>query len=165
MKIDGACHCGLITYEAEIDPEQVEVCHCTDCQSLSASAFRVVVPAPADKFSLSGEPTVYVKTAESGARRIQTFCPDADRRFTQQPRIRRPRRITSESEQFGSATNSRRNFSTGLDLPSHGSRISRRYHELESSRAVVATVTFYTAALSSHRHGTTAKSGPHLIRQ
>ena len=24
MKIDGACHCGLITYEAEIDPEQVE---------------------------------------------------------------------------------------------------------------------------------------------
>ena len=30
MKIDGACHCGLITYEAEIDAEQVEVCHCTD---------------------------------------------------------------------------------------------------------------------------------------
>ena len=60
MKIDGACHCGLITYEAEIDPEQVMVCHCTNCQSLSASAFRVVVPAPADKFSLSGEPTIYV---------------------------------------------------------------------------------------------------------
>ena len=75
MKIDGSCHCGLITYEAEIDPEQVEICHCTDCQSLSASAFRVVVPAPADKFSMSGEPTVYIKTAESGARRIQTFCP------------------------------------------------------------------------------------------
>jgi hypothetical protein len=75
MKIDGSCHCGLITYEAEIDPEKVVVCHCTDCQSLSASAFRVVVPAPADKFSLSGEPTVYVKTAESGARRVQAFCP------------------------------------------------------------------------------------------
>ena len=75
MKIDGACHCGLITYGAEIDPEQVEVCHCTDCKSLSGSAFRVVVPTPADKFSLSGKPTFYVKTAESGARRIQAFCP------------------------------------------------------------------------------------------
>jgi hypothetical protein len=75
MKVDGACHCGLITYEAEIDPEQVRVCHCTDCQSLTGSAFRVVVPVPADKFSLSGEPTVYVKTAESGARRVQAFCP------------------------------------------------------------------------------------------
>jgi hypothetical protein len=75
MRIDGACHCGLITFEADIDPEQVEICHCTDCQSLSASAFRVVVPAPAEKFSMKGEPSVYVKTAESGARRVQTFCP------------------------------------------------------------------------------------------
>jgi hypothetical protein len=75
MKIDGSCHCGLITYEAEIDPEQVEVCHCTDCQIFSGSAFRVGVPVPADKFSLSGEPTVYVKTTERGTRRIQTFCP------------------------------------------------------------------------------------------
>jgi len=75
MKIDGSCHCGLITFQAEIDPEKVMVCHCTDCQSLSASAFRVVVPATADNFSLSGEPTVYVKTAESGARRAQAFCP------------------------------------------------------------------------------------------
>jgi hypothetical protein len=75
MRIDGACHCGLITYEADIDPENVRVCHCTDCQSLSGSAFRVVVPVPADKLALSGEPTVYVKTAESGARRVQAFCP------------------------------------------------------------------------------------------
>jgi hypothetical protein len=75
MKIDGACHCGLITFQAEIDPEKVRVCHCTDCQTLTGSAFRVVVPVSADKFSLSGEPTVYVKTAESGARRAQAFCP------------------------------------------------------------------------------------------
>jgi hypothetical protein len=26
MKIDGRCHCGYITYEAEIDPEKVMVC-------------------------------------------------------------------------------------------------------------------------------------------
>ena len=41
MKIDGSCHCGNITYTAEIDPENVGLCHCTDCQTLSGSAARV----------------------------------------------------------------------------------------------------------------------------
>jgi hypothetical protein len=75
MKIDGGCHCGAIAYEAEIDPAQVEICHCTDCQTLSGSAFRTVVPAPEEKFRLlKGAPKIYVKTAESGAKRAQAFC-------------------------------------------------------------------------------------------
>ena len=32
MKIDGGCHCGYITYEAEADPANAMICHCTDCQ-------------------------------------------------------------------------------------------------------------------------------------
>ena len=43
MKIDGTCHCGNITYQAEIDPDQVYICHCTDCQTISGSAFRWAV--------------------------------------------------------------------------------------------------------------------------
>jgi hypothetical protein len=39
MKIDGRCHCGYITYEAEIEPEKVMICHCADCQTLSAPHF------------------------------------------------------------------------------------------------------------------------------
>lgn len=77
MRIDGSCHCGLIRYEAEIDPDKVVVCHCTDCQRLSGSAFRAVVPAPADTFKLlTGKPKIYVKTAESGTERAQAFCPE-----------------------------------------------------------------------------------------
>ena|SRR5438874_10529765 len=76
MKIDGGCHCGYITYEAEVDPAQTTMCHCTDCQTLSGSAFRTVVRTPENSFKiLSGEPTVYVKTAESGNKRAQAFCP------------------------------------------------------------------------------------------
>jgi hypothetical protein len=76
MKIDGSCHCGAITYEAEVDPERVQVCHCSDCQTLSGSAFRTVVPAIDGSFRLlSGTPTTYVKTAASGNRRAQVFCP------------------------------------------------------------------------------------------
>ena len=41
MKIDGECLCGDVAYEAEIDPENVGLCHCTDCQTLSGSAFRI----------------------------------------------------------------------------------------------------------------------------
>ena len=39
MKIDGGCHCGYITYEAEIDADKTLICHRTDCQTLSGSAF------------------------------------------------------------------------------------------------------------------------------
>lgn len=75
MKIDGGCHCGAIAYEAEIDPEMVGICHCTDCQTLSGTAFRVSIFAPEEKFRLTrGTPKVYVKTAESGAKRAQAFC-------------------------------------------------------------------------------------------
>jgi hypothetical protein len=77
MKIDGGCHCGAIAYEAEIDPEMVSICHCTDCQTLSGTAFRVVVFASDEKFRLiRGTPKAYVKTAESGNKRAQAFCAD-----------------------------------------------------------------------------------------
>ena len=77
MKIDGGCHCGFITYEAEADPEQTTICHCTDCQMLTGSAFRTTVRVKAEEFQLrSGEPNVYLKTtAESGRKLVQAFCP------------------------------------------------------------------------------------------
>jgi hypothetical protein len=78
MKIDRRCHCGKITYEAEIDPDAVSVCRCTDCQRLAGSAFRVNVPAAANRFKLCGELMSYIKikTADSGNLRRHTFCGD-----------------------------------------------------------------------------------------
>ena len=77
MKIDGRCHCGFITYKAEIDPCKVLVCHCTGCQSLSGSAFRTVAFADSDTFTLlTGELKMYVKLADSGVERAQMFCPE-----------------------------------------------------------------------------------------
>jgi len=76
MKIDGGCHRGYIKYEGEADPEKTTICHCMDCQHLSGSAFRTVVRVAGDTFKIiAGEPTIYVKIAESGARRVQGFCP------------------------------------------------------------------------------------------
>jgi hypothetical protein len=65
-----------------VDPETVGVCHCTDCQSLTGSAFTTSVPAAKDAFILlAGKPKIYVKTAESGARRAQAFCPECGSRI------------------------------------------------------------------------------------
>jgi len=77
MKVTGRCHCGQIGYEAEIDPNQVRICHCTDCQTLTGTAFRTTVPSLPGSFVLtSGTPKIYVKTAESGNKRAPAFCPE-----------------------------------------------------------------------------------------
>jgi hypothetical protein len=77
MKVQGSCHCGQVTYEAEVDPEKVNLCNCADCQMLTGSVFRVSVQAPAATYRLlSGKPKVYVKTADSGTRRRHSFCPN-----------------------------------------------------------------------------------------
>ena len=77
MNVSGRCHCGAISYEAVVDPAKVGLCHCTDCQTLTGSAYRATVPASAETFTLRGTPPkIYVKTAESGARRAHAFCPE-----------------------------------------------------------------------------------------
>jgi len=77
MHVHGACHCGYITYEADIDPNGVRICHCTDCQTLTGSAYRVNVQSRKQDFKLlSGKPKLYVKTAESGTKRAHGFCPE-----------------------------------------------------------------------------------------
>ena len=74
MKINGGCHCGAIAYEAELDPSRVGICHCADCQALSASAYRTIAVVDGDSFQLTGKPREYVKVGDSGNRRVQAFC-------------------------------------------------------------------------------------------
>lgn len=78
MKIDGKCHCGKIAFEAEVDPNAVAICHCTDCQTLTGSVYRANLMAPAAGFKLlSGQPKIYIKTtADSGTPRAHAFCGD-----------------------------------------------------------------------------------------
>lgn len=75
MKVDGGCACGAIKVEAEADPEKTQLCHCTDCQTATGTAFRVSVPVPGATLKLTGTPATYLKTtADSGNPRVQGFC-------------------------------------------------------------------------------------------
>jgi len=77
LQVEGGCHCGAIRFAAQVDPERVTLCHCTDCQQLSGGPYRATVPAPAATFRLTaGDPRSYIKTADSGARRRHAFCGD-----------------------------------------------------------------------------------------
>ena len=76
MEIDGSCLCEAVTWRANIDPQRVGICHCTQCQTNGASAFQWMVQVPAQDFELlTGELKAYVKTAESGNERALSFCP------------------------------------------------------------------------------------------
>ena len=77
MRVTGACHCGAIAFEAEVDPGTVRICHCTDCQTMSGSLFRANIQADGETFRVvRGTPKTYVKTADSGNQRAQAFCGD-----------------------------------------------------------------------------------------
>jgi hypothetical protein len=75
MNVQGSCHCGAIRFRGLVDPASVAICHCTDCQKLTGTAYRVSVPARRTDFELQqGEPAVYIKVGDSGAKRAQAFC-------------------------------------------------------------------------------------------
>ena len=73
--ITGGCHCGAIAFEANINTNNVLICHCIDCQKLSGTAFRtVVVSEPNGVNFTKGKVKEYIKIAESGNERAQGFC-------------------------------------------------------------------------------------------
>ena len=75
MKVNGGCLCGAVTYEAEIDPDRVAICHCHDCQINSGTAFGVVASVTENRFKLlSGTLKEFEKVAESGRARQLSFC-------------------------------------------------------------------------------------------
>ena len=75
MQVHGSCHCGAIAFEADADPARVTICHCSDCQNLTGSAYRVTVAADAGGFRLlRGTPQIYFKHGDSGNKRAHSFC-------------------------------------------------------------------------------------------
>lgn len=75
MHITGACFCGAVGYEAELDENRVSICHCRDCQIFSGSAFRMSSVVPVSDFRFTdGQPKYFDKRADSGAIRRLAFC-------------------------------------------------------------------------------------------
>ena len=75
-QIVGGCLCGKVRYSSDADPVFVGVCHCTDCQKFSGSAFAAVVGVPEAAFSVQGKLATYSKTGDTGKSVERRFCPE-----------------------------------------------------------------------------------------
>ena len=94
MRITGGCFCKKIRYTANIDPKTVTICHCTDCQINSGTAYGVVVGVTNGEFILEdGELTYFEKIADSGARRSLAFCSTCGTRIYAKPADGKPGRF------------------------------------------------------------------------
>ncbi len=67
--------CGEIRYEFQGEPVVSFICHCTDCQQFTGSVFAAALFFPRESFRiLSGTPTKFAVTAESGKKVEREFC-------------------------------------------------------------------------------------------
>ena len=86
MRVTGGCFCSAIRYEAEVDENMVIICHCTDCQINSGTAYGVVVSVINGKFNLvKGKLSFFQKIADSGAKRDLGFCSNCGTRIFAKP--------------------------------------------------------------------------------
>jgi hypothetical protein len=74
--INGGCLCGLVRYRTGAEPIFVGVCHCTDCQKFSGSAFSAVVAAPKAAVTVTGRWKTYTKNGDTGQPISRQFCPE-----------------------------------------------------------------------------------------
>jgi hypothetical protein len=74
-KLTGGCQCGAIRYEISAPPVNCYVCHCTECQKQSASAFGMSVTVRRNALRITcGHLQTYRRPAESGADVSCDFC-------------------------------------------------------------------------------------------
>ena len=74
-QIAGGCLCGKVRYSATGDPVFVGVCHCTDCQKFTGSAFAIVVALPKSALAIQGPVSTFDKTGDTGKATHRSFCP------------------------------------------------------------------------------------------
>jgi hypothetical protein len=71
----GGCHCRGLRYTVTQAPMRTVVCHCSDCQALSGSAFGLSIIFRADAFAITGTPRLVSRTLGSGGIGNRWTCP------------------------------------------------------------------------------------------
>lgn len=88
LPLSGGCQCGHVRYEVRAEPLTVYVCHCTECQRQSGSAFAMsmIVPRPALIF-VAGTLARWSRTTERGNVLDGGFCAACGTRLVHYPSV------------------------------------------------------------------------------
>ena len=70
------CCCGSLRAEVTGERTFLGVCHCTECQRRTGSAFGVGTYFPKEQVHTEGPSKVYVRSSDSGRKIEHHFCPD-----------------------------------------------------------------------------------------
>ncbi|KAF3889109.1 MULTISPECIES: GFA family protein [Nostocales] len=81
----GGCQCGEIRYEIRAEPLTLYLCHCTECQKQSSSAFGMSLTVPRDAVVIvQGHPKAWTRGADSGREVKCLFCDNCGTRLFHQ---------------------------------------------------------------------------------
>ena len=74
--LEGRCKCGSLTYTMKKRPMIVHCCHCSECQTLTGSAFVLNAIIESDLVEVDGKTAEVTLPTPSGHGQIVTRCAD-----------------------------------------------------------------------------------------
>jgi hypothetical protein len=77
----GGCQCGRVRYLFTGEPLMLAICHCTECQRQSGSAFGMSMIVPDANLSVEGELKSFERSSDSGRPVRCYFCPECGTRI------------------------------------------------------------------------------------
>lgn len=80
LPLTGGCQCGAVRYRLVGPPVVFYICHCTECQKQSSSAFGQSMRVQASDLEVSGELAEHKRSSPSGDISGQ-FCPQCGTRL------------------------------------------------------------------------------------
>ncbi len=81
LPLTGGCQCGAVRYALAGPPVVFYICHCTECQTQSASAFGESFRIRGADLTVTGEVKTFTRDATSGSAVACDFCPDCGTRL------------------------------------------------------------------------------------
>jgi hypothetical protein len=74
-ELRGSCLCGAVTYSCTADPLFTAICHCTECQKQTGTAFSIIVGVPKAAFQVEGNPSTFTTIGDDTHKEtIRHFC-------------------------------------------------------------------------------------------
>ena len=80
LPIQGGCQCGAVRYQLNAYPLAFYICHCSECQKQSASAFGESASVKPEDIEVAATLSVFERPSPSGVIRCE-FCPNCGTRL------------------------------------------------------------------------------------